>query len=501
MPVEDIAARFGLSTNVVNQRLKLASVSSRLIAEYRSGAMTLEQLMAFTISDDPAVQERVWFENPYAEIPAQAIRRMLTKSLVPATDRRARFIGHEAYEQASGTLVRDLFEPDDAGYFADSQLLDGLVAEKLQQESETVRGEGWGWVEILPEIDYVHIGRFARINPGEVALSEEEEAQLSALSIRYDELVSIMEETGGEATAAGLDRVTAELDVLQAKKETWPEEEKQRAGVMISLDHDGSLHIIKGLIKPEDRKREVRAEQGPSEPAPRKSKAEGYPDTVLVELSVHRTAALRELLARQPNVAIAANLYALASRIFYGEAGNLPIQITPVVTDIGRLSQTIGESKAAAALLCRHETWCRRVPEEYSALWAWLLGLGETDRCELLAYCTAVTVDVIHRPGFPERSGIADQLARATALDMLDWWKPTQSGFFDHLTKEQITKAVSEGVSVEAAHGLAGRKKSQMAADAELLVGKTGWLPETLRASQHPERQTAPDTEELAVAE
>ncbi len=45
-PIEDIAADFGVTPLVVQRRLKLANVSPRLMADYRAGAVTLEQLMA-----------------------------------------------------------------------------------------------------------------------------------------------------------------------------------------------------------------------------------------------------------------------------------------------------------------------------------------------------------------------------------------------------------------------------------------------------------------------
>ena len=61
---EEIAARFGVSPTVVLQRLKLATVSPRLMATYREGAMNLDQLSAFAISDDHEAQERVWFDDP-----------------------------------------------------------------------------------------------------------------------------------------------------------------------------------------------------------------------------------------------------------------------------------------------------------------------------------------------------------------------------------------------------------------------------------------------------
>jgi ParB family chromosome partitioning protein len=61
--VADIAARFGVSESVVNRRLALARVSPVLLAEFRSGAINLELLQAFTLTDDHATQEAVW-EKP-----------------------------------------------------------------------------------------------------------------------------------------------------------------------------------------------------------------------------------------------------------------------------------------------------------------------------------------------------------------------------------------------------------------------------------------------------
>ena len=94
--IEDIAARFGIAPTTVRQRLKLAVVSPRIMAVYRSGEMTLDQLVAFTLTDDHEAQERVWFDGGSGDHHPQTLRRMLTRSLVEGSDRRARFIGAEA---------------------------------------------------------------------------------------------------------------------------------------------------------------------------------------------------------------------------------------------------------------------------------------------------------------------------------------------------------------------------------------------------------------------
>ncbi len=78
--------------------------------------MTLDQLMAFTVSGDHERQEQVFerLKGSYSKEPF-TIRRMLTEGVVRASDKRARFIGLEDYEQAGGIIMRDLFQQDDGG--------------------------------------------------------------------------------------------------------------------------------------------------------------------------------------------------------------------------------------------------------------------------------------------------------------------------------------------------------------------------------------------------
>ncbi|HZI72894.1 MAG TPA: ParB N-terminal domain-containing protein, partial [Gemmatimonadales bacterium] len=57
---EEIAARFFVIPAVVRQRLKLVAVSPKLLDLYAANAMSLEQLMSFTVMNDHARQEQVW---------------------------------------------------------------------------------------------------------------------------------------------------------------------------------------------------------------------------------------------------------------------------------------------------------------------------------------------------------------------------------------------------------------------------------------------------------
>jgi ParB family chromosome partitioning protein len=105
---EEIAARFGVTAHLVKQRLRLGAVSPNPMQVYRDGSLTLDQLMAFAITEDYARQEQVHANLSYNRDPS-FIRRDLMKTHIPTTDRRAIFVGAEAYMEAGGNIVRDLF--------------------------------------------------------------------------------------------------------------------------------------------------------------------------------------------------------------------------------------------------------------------------------------------------------------------------------------------------------------------------------------------------------
>ena len=160
---EEIAARFGVTAHVVRQRLRLGSVSPRLMQVYRDGDLTLDQLMAFALTEDHVRQEDA-FERLLHNREPYAIRRLLTETNVPARDRRARFVGLEAYEVAGGTILRDLFSEDQGGYLEDAALLHRLAKEKLEgAAAELCEREGWRWTEA--HLDYPHSHGLRRLYP------------------------------------------------------------------------------------------------------------------------------------------------------------------------------------------------------------------------------------------------------------------------------------------------------------------------------------------------
>ena len=180
--VEDIAAHFGVTPAVVRQRLKLASVSPRLCDIYADDGMSLEQLMAFTVSDDHTRQEQVWemLAHSYNKSAAY-IRQRLTENSVRVSDKRVRFVTIDTYVAAGGGVMRDLFEDDDGGWLTDPGLLDTLVADKLRQAGETIAADGWKWVATAVDMLWAVTHGHRELSRTEAALTEVAHARPAAL--------------------------------------------------------------------------------------------------------------------------------------------------------------------------------------------------------------------------------------------------------------------------------------------------------------------------------
>jgi ParB family chromosome partitioning protein len=486
MSAEDIGARFGVTPAVVRQRLKLGAVSPKLIAAYRDGKLNLEQLMGFAITDDHAAQERVWKELPHHSRSRAAILDALTEGQVPGDDRRAIFIGPKAYRAAGGAVVRDLFDREGGGYFADAALLSRLVREKLQTLAHEIIAEGWKWVSVEPEYDYERNATLRRIYPEAKPLSDAEQEKLDALEAEYNALCD-SEGDDTEDAASQIERLEAEIAALTGAEQYRPEVIAM-AGAIVSLGRDGESRIERGFIRPEDDAGEAAA-GGADEPGGEVAARSTSPhsDKLVAELTAHRTAALRTELARHPAEALVALVHALAAATFYsGGVAHSCLDIRPVSVSLTSHAPGIEDSPAGRQIAERHEAWKRRLPERPAELWAFIGGLDDGERLRLLAHCTALTVDAVRAPKehCAAQEVHVDDLARAVALDMTQYWQPTEAAYFGRVSKTVILDAVREAVSPEAADNLAGLKKAAMAqAAAQRLSGK-GWLPALLRTPE-----------------
>lgn len=526
---QEIGARFGVSAQVVKQRLRLGAVSPKLMQVYREDGLTLDQLMAFAISEDHARQEQV-FEGLHHNREPWIIRRDMTANNVSADDRRAVFVGVDAYEEAGGTVLRDLFSKDAAsGYFEDAGLLDMLATEKLREIAGEVQAEGWKWAEA--HIDYPHAHGLRRYYPVPVALSDEDEARLEALSAEHDTLAegySSYDEMP-EDLAARLEAISDEIDTIGEKRSAYEPQVIANGGVFVILNHDGAARIERGFVRAEDEAlanpqpvdesndggvaaaddaedqtdEEQPEDDQQSEEAEDEEPGKPISDSLIRDLSAHRTLALRVALGERPDLAIIALTHTLTAQLFYSYAEAGCLEVRPTATPLGSHADGIEDTPLAARASAAHEAWAERMPRDVADLWGFIVGLDDERRVALLGHCVSCTVNALRLPWDrkPRSLQTADRLATALALDVAKDWTPTVGSYLGRVTKAQITAAVADGVSEDAATRIADMKKPEMAQAAEQLLAGTGWLPATLRTAQPEPEPVEAEPVETAVAD
>ncbi|MBK1822276.1 ParB/RepB/Spo0J family partition protein [Burkholderia orbicola] len=517
-PIEDIAADFGVSPLVVQRRLKLANVSPRLLADYRAGAATLEQLMALTITDDHAAQEAAYYGAPEWQRGASALRDRLTEREITATHPLVRFVGLDAYTQAGGGIRRDLFAEGDAGtYLTDAALLETLLRGRLDAQAEDVRAEGWAWVEAVPNMSHAERQMFQNAPRHRREPTSREARRIASLQNRLDKLDAELEEAYDaedegktEALEPRREQVAEELQAIEEGLRDYAPDVRAVAGAIVTLDREGEAVIHRGLLREAEAKalrtlEKLRQgfsagdgandEEGHDDEAP---KAASLSDRLAQRLSAHRTVALQIEVARHPRVALAALVHGMVRTVLqdgYHREG-LPLGVSLKVQDrLEGIAPDVPESPAALALRTLQEVAGETLPQDSAELFTALQAKSQDELVRLLAVCVASTVDVVMPRASQQHPGA--ELAQAVGLDMAAWWKPTAEGYFRHIAKPAILAAVNQYAPAHVTR-LSKLKKGDIASEAERLAEGTGWMPVVFQIDHHTEPESAPEAEDEA---
>jgi ParB/RepB/Spo0J family partition protein len=253
-----IAARFGASVRHVRQRLALSALSPTLKDAFRKGELGLDAARAFCLVPDHDRQNAVFAIMPKPISNAYAVRSYLTQGAVRVSDRLAKFVGLEAYEAAGGIVRRDLFE-DDLVFLDSLDVLNTLATAKLEELRAPLLAEGWGWVNVNIGSGRGDAGSMHRIRPEWHTPTQEQINTANALSAKAASLEQALEaDPTNEALTDELAQVRGQLTELSDSLRHFDPERQALAGCVISIDFEGHVDTIIGIIAKGDQKKIAR---------------------------------------------------------------------------------------------------------------------------------------------------------------------------------------------------------------------------------------------------
>lgn len=204
------------------------------------------------------------------------------------------------------------------------------------------------------------------------------------------------------------------------------------------------------------------------------------PKGVIRDLSLARTRAIRMLLARDRDTALAVTVAAMIARtVFHGEVAGVGVTAQAArMDDLEPLEET-------------RNMQLSHLPEEEDAVLDWCLAQPAGTLLSLLAVLVAGSLDVSHEKGSlsdQRRRLTADTLAAALGLDMSQFWR-ADAGFWTRLPKAMLLAALAEGKALAdltpgardaSLKALAKLRKDDLAARADEAFEGTGYLPDLL---------------------
>lgn len=397
-------------------------------------------------------------------------------------------------------------------------MLDRLAAERLDREASAIRAEGWKWVEVAGDFPYGHTTGLGRITGQAADLAEDERAEREALRDEMERLEAEWAEADDlpEEVDQRLGEIETALEAFENRSLNYDPADIAHAGAFVSIGSDGGLRVERGYVRPEDEARvasDGRSNEGDdiqhspssgSEIGDNGARVEAdaqeddglkpLSERLVMELTAHRTLAIRDMLAGDPDTAFLAVLHSLVQQTFYRYTTDSCLEITAKSSGFPVQAPDLKECPSAMAIDARHEQWVKQLPEEPGDLWDVLTGFDSDSRVALFAHCAALTVNAVRETWnrVRGRKCHADQLAQALALDMAAaGWKPTIANYLGRVPKARILEAVSEAKGSSASELIGHLKKPEMAAEAERLLADTDWLPEPLRTPGNEEQSTA----------
>ncbi|MDO6415226.1 ParB N-terminal domain-containing protein [Sphingomonas sp. BIUV-7] len=250
----DVAKRFGLTERFVLGRLRLASLANPIFEALAGGNITLDVASAYVSTSDVERQAVIYAQlhETYYSDNVGEIRRRLASYSYRANDPRALLVGRDVYLAAGGRVDSDLFTDVDTEAWLDTQLVDRLVEERLDDAAAQVR-ERDGFAEVrVVSATHVPYAETYDLQPlrGELPpLTPEQELRQSEIEQTID---AIEAAAGGHSLSdeeeARLEALEEELGALVDRTPILSEDQRTGAVAFVVIGQDGTPRVHEELF-------------------------------------------------------------------------------------------------------------------------------------------------------------------------------------------------------------------------------------------------------------
>ena len=475
VPVESIARAFAKTERHVRQRLKLAGLPAEVLDLLAADRLGLSAAEALCLTEDPERQIALAQTAAVRNLSAAQIRAELTAAAVPASDRRAVFLGLADYEARGGRISRDLFTED--AFLEDPALLEELWTEKLIAETERLRAEeGWAWAEhdLDAYMPWSRTEKLDRITPPPVDLPEGDAAELERLQALPWQERSEEDDQRIEALRA---RMVGD----------FTDDQRASGGIITYVDREGALIIERAFArKTRGRARDGGGDQGGAAAKP------ALPQNARDDLRCIAHAALQTALIDQTELLLDLLAWQIEAKL-PPWAGALGVTLaTPSVTPEKDSSFHLDARLPEPGVDHRAET-------SWNAFAAFR-EKGKKHRNQVLARALARSAHGTTNSGFP--AALAEHVEARRLIRKI--WTPDAANYFGRIRPdvqvaiwEELTSAEGEELK-----RFADLKKADRAKELEALFSDAStqealglsrdqvktidaWLPEEMRHGQN----------------
>lgn len=461
--------------------------------------MSLECVMAFTLTDDHARQIDVWdaIKDGY-NIQPYTIRSRLTEKSYSGASKLAKFVGVEVYVAAGGEIIEDLFSERENTHLKNPGLLEQLAQEKLQALADEA-AKTWKWADAQLETDYDSFRPFGRVYPSPLDPDPKLEAELAKLQARKDEMeADYDEETWTETLQEEEDQIwerMREIEDLQEANAAFSDEDRKIGGCVVSISHAGEVSYHEGLVRPEDIPEPVEADvsadgEGDTEAAveghpsielPQSMrqtsvpvdattaarKAQGIPQALADDLRATRHQILQAHLAADYATAYDVMLYSMARNAIGHASYKSPLDqsLRPATTagSQDRLAETIAARMLETLREGLNLDWADAdAPEDFNQL----SQLPEDDKHAIFAWCTAYGLKQ-QLSNDHSINAVVETMGERLDIDVAACWRPDAASYWGRVKKDHALDTAKVLVGEDWADERSGFRKTDLAKSME----------------------------------